>query len=199
METNGFGSGLGSPSQPGGGSPASAAPVLTIPTDMRGVPPQGPVMTPRTPTPTAGPKAVPTLTISESIDPKVDRITSIIAPGVRVVGRIETNEGILIKGEVDGGVILVDKDGAPAGTVIVAEDARVKGVVCGARVIIQGTVDGGVVARQHLGLAETAVVTGEIHYARMAQAEGAEMEGSVTKIREGKDPTNDVIARLAKA
>ena len=95
-----------------------------------------------------------------------------IAEGARVTGSLSGAGAYVICGQVDG-------DCDIAGPVTLSHQGRWHGTLCADNVVIAGTVQGDVIARERVEIAETARVTGSISGHSIAVAEGAIIEGEL--------------------
>jgi cytoskeletal protein CcmA (bactofilin family) len=94
----------------------------------------------------------------------------------------------------------VDGDCDIAGPVTLARQGRWHGTLCADNVVIAGTVEGDVIARERVEVAETARVTGSISGHSIAVAEGAIIEGELkvasggaaTRFKEKRKPPETV-------
>ncbi len=105
---------------------------------------------------------------SDSISPGI----SVIAPGMRVVGRIETDGPVRIEGRVDGDV-------HGKGQVTVASGAVVEGDIYTAEAILGGEVRGGIAAEKRAEVQATSTINGDIVTPRIAIQEGGQLNGSL--------------------
>jgi len=108
-----------------------------------------------------------------------DRLTvfsSQIGIGTLIQGVLSGKGNYLIQGEMAG-------DGDIEGTVVLAAGAHWRGNVTADHVRIAGKVEGHVVARSKIDLAQTAVVTGDLSAPVIAIAEGALYEGTINRPR----------------
>lgn len=182
---------------------AAAAPVTVRPAALQVVTPQAPAVAPQQ---AAARPAAPAQRDAAPLGGLVDVKVAVAAEGefktvlsddVEIIGTVRAKAGLLLRCAVKGDVIVEGRDGK-GGTLFVDAKARVEGVVSASRVIVMGEVVGGIVGRDLLEIGETAKISGPVHYARMRQAEGAEIEGMLTRIREGaQDPTDSVIASIS--
>lgn len=101
-------------------------------------------------------------------------VHSVIGPAMRVVGRCEFEGGLHIQGQVIGPVHGLDS--APT-SLRIDPDAQVRGEVCADYLVIGGTVQGPVLARQHLELLPTARVEGDVCYQSLDMRPGALVAG----------------------
>jgi cytoskeletal protein CcmA (bactofilin family) len=116
---------------------------------------------------------------------KQPAIRSLIGEGTTVLGELRFTEGLRIDGEVVGDVVAV---GDLASLVVISERARVTGRVSGAHLIVNGTVQGPVVAAQLLELQPKAVIIGNVHYDVLEMHQGATIHGELTPAKAGERP-----------
>ena len=102
-----------------------------------------------------------------------------IAPSTKIVGTISGQGSYVFCGSVDGDC---DIDGP----LTLAEGGRWKGTMKATDIVVAGTVEGDVVARQRVEISGTARVTGSLSGNSIAVAEGAVIEGEI-KVTSG-DP-----------
>jgi len=133
-----------------------------------------------------------------AFNPRDELITTLIAAPLRVKGTLQGPEGVMVKGTLDGDILIDDSGEANTGTVIVFEGATVNGMISGRRVIVFGTVNGPIISRTILTIADTGVVNGDVYYNRLLNSEGGAIEGNMRRIIEGVDPLADVQARLER-
>ena len=103
-----------------------------------------------------------------------------IAPSTTIVGALSGKGNYVFCGRVEGEC---DVDGP----VTLAEGGEWKGTLCATDVIIAGTVEGDVVARQRVEISGTARITGSLAGNSIAVAEGAVIEGDI-KVTDGEQP-----------
>ena len=101
-----------------------------------------------------------------------DTVISIIGPGMRLVGDIETDGTVRIEGSVEGNVragkaVVIGKDGCVEGTII-TQDA-----------VVSGRLVGTLTAESRLELQSTSRIDGEVYARRLMLEEGAVLNGSV--------------------
>ncbi|HEY0674368.1 MAG TPA: polymer-forming cytoskeletal protein [Longimicrobiales bacterium] len=97
---------------------------------------------------------------------------SIIAPGTKVHGDIETDGTLRVEGAVDGTI-------KAAKAVVVGKDGVVDGDINTQDAVIGGRVNGTVVAESRLELQATCVIDGEIRARRVKLEEGGKVNGQV--------------------
>lgn len=101
-----------------------------------------------------------------------ESVISIIGPGMRVVGDLETDGTVRIEGRVDGNVragkaVVLGKEGSVQGT-IQTQDA-----------VISGRLIGTLTADSRLELQATSRIEGDVYARRLHLEEGAILNGTV--------------------
>ena len=103
-----------------------------------------------------------------------NRIDSLIGATTRIEGNVFFSGGLRVDGAVRGNVAgLPDQ---PA-TLVVSEQARIDGEVQAAHIVVNGTINGPVDARETLELQAESRVRGDIHYKSIEIQQGAVIEG----------------------
>jgi cytoskeletal protein CcmA (bactofilin family) len=103
-----------------------------------------------------------------------NRIDSLIGATTRIEGNVFFSGGLRVDGTVRGNVAgLPDQ---PA-TLVISEQARIDGEVLAAHVVVNGTINGPVDARETLELQAGSRVKGDIHYKSIEIQQGAVIEG----------------------
>ena len=97
---------------------------------------------------------------------------SIIAPGTRVHGDIETDGTLRVEGAVEGQI-------KAAKAVVVGKDGVVDGDILTQDAVIGGRVNGTVTAESRLELQATCMIEGEIRARRVKLEEGGKVNGQV--------------------
>lgn len=107
---------------------------------------------------------------------------SIIGPGMRIVGDVETDGTVRVEGRIEGTL-------RAAKGVVLGKDGEVTGDIVTQDAVIGGRVQGRVVAESRLELQSTCQISGEIRArARHLQLdEGARFDGQIQMI-EGEEP-----------
>jgi len=98
-------------------------------------------------------------------------IETVIGKSCEVKGGITVKGGIRVDGKVEGSVLSED-------TVIIGENAVVKGDITGTHVVIGGKVNGDVTAKIKLEILHTGKLYGDIKSPKLAMAEGVVFEGT---------------------
>jgi cytoskeletal protein CcmA (bactofilin family) len=112
---------------------------------------------------------------------------SIIAPGTKVTGDVETDGTLRVEGVVEGMI-------KAAKAVVVGKDGVVNGDIATQDAVIGGKVIGTVVAESRLELQATCVIDGEIRARRVKLDEGGKVNGQVAM---GEVPTPRPVPDLA--
>ena len=103
-----------------------------------------------------------------------NRIDSLIGATTRIEGNVFFSGGLRVDGAVRGNIAgLPDQ---PA-TLVVSEQARIDGEVQAAHVVVNGTINGPVDARETLELQASSRVKGDIRYKSIEIHQGAVVEG----------------------
>lgn len=121
------------------------------------------------------------------------RIDSLIGAGTRVVGDLSFSGGLRIDGEVKGAVI---GDGE-ASTLVISEQAVVTGEVRVAHVVVNGTVNGPILASHSLELQARARVNGDVFYEAIEVHQGAVVEGRLARRADAAAESRPVELKIA--
>jgi cytoskeletal protein CcmA (bactofilin family) len=114
--------------------------------------------------------------------PPQKRIDSLIGAGTIVEGDVNFKGGLRIDGVVHGNVVAVD--GEP-GTLVISEQARVDGEIRVSHIVVNGTVNGPVIADDYLELQVHSRVTGDVTYKTLEMHVGAVIEGRLNHAEPG--------------
>ena len=110
-----------------------------------------------------------------------NRQTTYIAASTKVTGTITGQGAYVFCGTVEGDCDIV-------GPLTLAEGGRWKGTMKAVDIVVAGTVEGDVVAKQRVEIGGTARVTGSLSGNSIAVAEGAIIEGEI-KVTSGEPLT----------
>lgn len=113
---------------------------------------------------------------SRNKNPKTLRIDTLVGAGTRVVGDMHFKGGLHVDGTIQGNVESVP--GAPA-TLSISDSGVIEGLVKVANVVLNGTVNGDIYAAERVELGATAKVSGNVHYAMIEMAMGAQINGKL--------------------
>ncbi len=122
------------------------------------------------------------------------RIDALIGAGTTVRGDIVFEGGLRVDGTVIGNVTVAD--GKP-GTLVVSEAARVDGRIEVTHVVINGTVNGPVVAKDYLELQTKARITGDVCYRTVEMHVGAVIDGRLEHTQ--VEPASGAVVELKRA
>jgi len=95
---------------------------------------------------------------------------SILAPGLRVVGAIESAGVLKIEGRLEGDV-------RGSTQVLIAPGGAVSGTVASEEVIVSGRVDGDITATERIEVTAGGIVRGDVSAPRIVVHEGGEVNG----------------------
>ena len=112
---------------------------------------------------------------------KPTRVDSLIGQQSHVVGDIRFGGGLHIDGTIKGNVVA---DGDERATLTVSDRGTIEGEVRVPHIILNGLVKGDVHANEHVELASSARVEGNVYYALIEMAMGAEVNGKLVRIVE---------------
>jgi cytoskeletal protein CcmA (bactofilin family) len=107
--------------------------------------------------------------------------TTYVAASTKIVGTITGQGAYVFCGTVEGDC---DIDGP----LTLAAGGRWKGIMKATDIVVAGTVEGDVVAKQRVEILGSARITGSLGGNSIAVAEGAIIEGEI-KVTSGADPT----------
>ena len=110
------------------------------------------------------------------------RIDSLIGAGTKVDGNITFSGGLRLDGQVKGNVLT--EEGKPS-TLVLSEQAQVDGMIRVSHVVINGTVNGPVYAREYVELQAKSRVVGDVYYKTLEMHLGAVVEGRLVHQQDG--------------
>lgn len=113
------------------------------------------------------------------------RIESLIGAGTRLDGHLTFSGGLRIDGVVNGNVV-AEGDG-PA-TLVISEKAVINGEVRVAHVVVNGQVNGPVIASTLLELQAGARITGDVSYRTLEMQPGAVVDGRLVHLTQESAP-----------
>lgn len=112
-------------------------------------------------------------------------IKSLIAEGTLVEGDLQFAEGLRLDGQVRGKVLAsVDRPSI----LVISEHAVVEGSVAADHIIVNGRINGPVLARQMLELQPKARITGDVTYQNLEMHTGAIVHGTLIPQLESTPP-----------
>lgn len=111
------------------------------------------------------------------VDPETNvspaRELAMIGKSVVIKGQLSGSEDLYIDGQVEGSIDLRNH------SLTVGPSGKLKAGVTAKSIIVQGKVDGSLIASDRLDLRKTAVVNGDVTTQRIAIEEGAFLKGKV--------------------
>lgn len=110
---------------------------------------------------------------------KPTKVDSLIGSQSRLVGDIRFGGGLHVDGSIKGNVVA---DGDDNATLTVSDRGTIEGEVRVPYIILNGLVKGDVHANEHVELASSARVEGNVYYALIEMAMGAEVNGKLVRI-----------------
>jgi cytoskeletal protein CcmA (bactofilin family) len=135
------------------------------------------------------------LAISESDsmarDIKEGRLSGFVGHGTTLTGETEFHAMLRVDGHLIGTVT------SESGTLIVGTNGQVDANVSVAAGMINGAVNGDIIATEKLQLGRTARVLGNIHSPRLIVEEGAVLEGSCSMLKARETQEEEAVAAAA--
>lgn len=110
---------------------------------------------------------------------KPNKVDSLIGQQSRILGDIRFGGGLHVDGAIRGNVT---SDGDDRATLTVSDRGSIEGEVRVPYIILNGLVKGDVYASEHIELAASARVEGDVYYALIEMAMGAEVNGKLVRI-----------------
>jgi len=125
-------------------------------------------------------------------DIKEGRLSGFVGHGTTLTGETEFHAMLRVDGHLIGTV------SSEAGTLIIGTNGQVDANVSVAAAMINGTVNGDVVASEKLQLGRTARVLGNIQSPRLIIEEGAILEGSCNMLKARETQEEEAVAAAAQ-
>lgn len=110
-----------------------------------------------------------------------DRIDSLISKGTHVNGNIIFSGGLRIEGEVHGDVRLADGE---TGVLMLNAQGVVRGDIETSHLILEGEIEGGVLASQSIEMHSSARIVGDVSYRYIELKPGATIVGNMILLDE---------------
>lgn len=130
---------------------------------------------------------------------EVSKLSSLIAPGVEIVGDVIVTDGLRVDGRIEGNVR--SKPGS-RGLLVLSERGGIRGTVRVHDAVVNGTIDGDLEVEHYLELQANARVTGNITYRQLRLDCGAVVQGRLERLPDGDAPApadNVVNVQFAQA
>lgn len=125
-------------------------------------------------------------------DIKEGRLSGFVGHGTTLTGETEFHAMLRVDGHLIGTVT------SEAGTLIIGTNGQVDANVSVAAAMINGSVNGDVIATEKLQLGRTARVMGNIHSPRLIVEEGAILEGSCSMLKARETQEEEAVAAAAE-
>lgn len=166
-------------------TPVPAPPVPAVPAASKPVSAEKPPVAPGTPAPVAPP--------AQPVAARDRGAASVITSGLKIRGEVSGNADLVIDGELQGKISLT------ASKVIVGPSGRVQADIEAAEIVIEGSLQGNLKARDSLRLAASSRVEGSVLTPRVAIADGARLRGKVEMLRAPETRNASVALQLTTA
>lgn len=125
---------------------------------------------------------------------KTPPIRTLIGEGTVITGEIRFSDGLRIDGEVRGDVTCAEEGRT---LLVISEKARVHGKVRAGHVIINGCVEGPVMAENLLELQPKARIIGDVRYEALEMHQGATIQGGLLPLKSEDRPNLKLAASSA--
>jgi len=119
------------------------------------------------------------------------RIDTLLGKTANLNGDLEFSGGLHLDGRVNGNVRSTAPDG---GALSVSETGFIEGRVEVTSIVMNGTVNGDMYARDRLVLGGKARVNGNVHYGVIEMAPGAVITGKLIPLSDGSQPVTEASA-----
>ena len=105
----------------------------------------------------------------------VDSVDTLIGVNTVLQGDLEFSGGLRVDGQVTGNIKSLDGN---SGTLVLSESAVIEGNIVVPHVVVNGHVNGNIVANERLELQTKAVIKGDVRYKAVEMALGASVNGA---------------------
>ncbi len=119
------------------------------------------------------------------------QVQAIIGRSIVIKGELSANEDLLVDGQFDGSVNLQDH------CLTVGSNGKVKAEIEARRVVVLGSVEGNISAREKIEVRRTGHVVGDLTSGSIAIEEGAYFKGSIDILREPRQEEQSPITAPA--
>jgi len=151
--------------------------------DLEGTPAQ-----PETPQPEESMSDKPQRTVTPTSG---NRVQTVLGQRVLVKGDLSGREDLLIEGQCEGTLNFHDH------CLTIGPEGQVKSEIHARQVVVHGTVNGRISAKDRVEIRKTGTVVGDIVSAGVAIEDGAYFKGSIEIVREGKPETTRAASAVA--
>ena len=118
---------------------------------------------------------------------EINKLSSLIADNVEVVGDVVFSGGLRVDGRVEGNVINKDEE---RGLLVLSEHGCIEGSVKTHDAVVNGTIIGDLSVAHFLELQPNARVTGNITYRQLQMDCGASVDGKLEKTDDDEAPVS---------
>ncbi len=116
---------------------------------------------------------------------KTPLIRTLVGEGTVITGEVRFADGLRIDGEVIGNITC---SGEGRTLLVISDKAKVTGKVRAGHVIINGTVNGPVIAEDLLELQPKARIVGDVRYEALEMHQGATIDGELHPLKPDEKP-----------
>jgi cytoskeletal protein CcmA (bactofilin family) len=113
---------------------------------------------------------------TKAVSKATDAVDTLIGVNTVIQGDLEFSGGLRIDGQITGNIKSVDGNN---GTVILSESAIIEGNISVPHVIVNGNVNGNIIASERIELQTKAVIKGDVRYRAVEMALGASVNGAL--------------------
>jgi len=117
----------------------------------------------------------------------LDSVDTLIGVNTQIQGDLEFSGGIRVDGKLTGNIKSVDANNS---TLVLSESAHIEGNITVAHVIINGRVNGNIIASERVILQPKAVIKGDVRYRSVEMALGASVNGALVCEEAGPKKVN---------
>ncbi len=110
------------------------------------------------------------------IKSSVDSVDTLIGVNTVLQGDLEFSGGLRVDGQITGNIKSVDGN---AGTLVLSESAVIEGNIAVPHVVVNGHVNGNIIANERVELQTKAVIKGDVRYKAVEMALGASVNGAL--------------------
>lgn len=116
---------------------------------------------------------------------KTPLIRTLVGEGTVITGELRFADGLRIDGEVIGNITCT---GEGRSLLVISDKAKVTGKVRAGHVIINGSVNGPVIAEDLLELQPKARIVGDVRYEALEMHQGATIDGELHPLKSDEKP-----------
>lgn len=116
---------------------------------------------------------------------KTPLIRTLVGEGTVITGEVRFADGLRVDGEVIGNITC---SGEGPTLLVISDKAKVTGKVRAGHVIINGTVNGPVIAEDLLELQPKARIVGDVRYEALEMHQGATIDGELHPLKPDEKP-----------